>query len=257
MNFQETNNESYTIAINKLSKIGISTSTSKQNLTRVIYSRLDNDKLSSSIIIKNNTLPKKVTNSIAKQSNKVLLKQENKSTPLYSLSSNEIDYKIKQEIKSDIYNDSISLALTIQYAESWGLDRIDQRNNTLNEEYKYKYTGKGVHVYVIDSGIRNDHNEFRSRIGNGIDFVYNDDIAEDNCNGHGTYVAGIIAGTNYGVANEAIIHPIRVSNCEGTSSRIKIYSAIDWILENHKKPAVVNMSMGENTVNIIIMQLEN
>jgi hypothetical protein len=137
--------------------------------------------------------------------------------------------------------------VTITHAnvQSWGLDRIDQRNNTLDNEYKYKYTGRGVHVYVIDSGIRYDHDEFKGRVGNGIDFVDNDDIADD-CTGHGTHVSGIIAGTTYGVAKEAIIHPVKILNCNNQTSHLRILSAIDWILENHIKPAVVNMSLVGN-----------
>jgi subtilisin family serine protease len=127
-------------------------------------------------------------------------------------------------------------------AAQWGLDRIDQRDKPLDKLYNYDYNGTGTHVYIIDSGIKLDHNEFKDRIGEGISFVDNDDNVSD-CNGHGTHVSAIIAGSTYGVAKETIIHPVKIFDCNGTTSRQKILSAIDWVIDNHTKPAVVNMSI--------------
>ena len=139
--------------------------------------------------------------------------------------------------------------------QSWGLDRIDQTTwdkDSWSHSYQFNYSGAGTHIYVIDTGINYTHNQFKgvvgktnigkSRIGNGIDLIDNDLIAND-CHGHGTHVAGIIAGTNYGIAKETIIHPIKVFDCNGHGKRSNLISAIDWILENHIKPAVVNMSL--------------
>jgi subtilisin family serine protease len=255
------------------------TPTSTQSITKVVHSTLDDDKsyfsntekpINLSTPTKHIPTPKQ--NITKKVVNTKDLKIKN-NTPINHIivakvdttikenKTNEIDYNIKQEITQEIkattYTNDISLALIRQSAQSWGLDRIDQYDDTLDYEYKYEYTGRGVHVYVIDTGINYDHNEFKGRIGNGIDIAMNDDIAED-CHGHGTHVAGTIAGTIYGVAKEAIIHPVKVLDCNGETTSIHSLSAIDWILENHTKPAVVNMSLGTKNYkifNIILRKL--
>lgn len=130
-------------------------------------------------------------------------------------------------------------------APSWGLDRIDQQSNGLDNKYEYYYTGKGVHAYVIDSGIRSTHQDFAGRIGPGTSFVFDGKGIED-CNGHGTHVAGILGGTTYGVAKNVTIHPVRIANCSGYLSIAGIIAGVDWVVQNHVKPAVINLSGGTN-----------
>ena len=74
-------------------------------------------------------------------------------------------------------------------APSWGLDRIDQRNLPLDRAYDHRFDGAGVHAYIIDTGIRPTHQEFTGRIGNGFSAIA-DGNGSNDCNGHGTHVAG-------------------------------------------------------------------
>ena len=90
----------------------------------------------------------------------------------------------------------------IQSNPPWGLDRVDQRSNTTSGGYGYQTTGAGVTVFSIDTGVRLNHTQFSGRAVSGHDYVGDDNDAND-CNGHGTHVAGTIAGSTYGVAKAA------------------------------------------------------
>jgi subtilisin family serine protease len=126
--------------------------------------------------------------------------------------------------------------------EIWGLDRIDQRYVQRTGDYTYSYTGAGVHAYVIDSGLNVTHSEFAGRVGNGADFIGG---GVNDCNGHGTHVAGTLAGTTWGIAKAAIVHPVRVFDCTNNGSPTStIVAGVDWVANNRQLPAVANMSLG-------------
>ncbi|EIF00295.1 S8 family peptidase [Saccharomonospora glauca] len=126
---------------------------------------------------------------------------------------------------------------------SWGLDRIDQRSLPLDDTYSYSTTASNVDVYVIDTGIRISHEDFEGRARHGYDFVDNDGNADD-CNGHGTHVAGTIGGRSYGVAKGVELIGVRVLNCSGSGSYDGVIAGIDWVTENASGPSVANMSLG-------------
>jgi serine protease len=137
----------------------------------------------------------------------------------------------------------VSINATTQANATWGLDRLDQSSLPLNQTYKYEGNGAGVNVYVIDTGVRISHEQFGGRAEHGGDFVDNDSDASD-CNGHGTHVAGTIAGSTYGVAKGAKIYGVRVLDCEGSGTISGVIAGVEWVTAQHKKPAVANMSLG-------------
>lgn len=98
-------------------------------------------------------------------------------------------------------------------------------------------------AYVIDTGIRITHKDFGGRAGYGWDFVGNDKAAGDG-NGHGTHVAGIIAGTTYGVAKKAKVVSVRVLDNAGSGTTAQVIAGIDWVTRHAHKPAVANLSLG-------------
>lgn len=136
--------------------------------------------------------------------------------------------------------DQVFTVSAIQSEPSWSLDRIDQKGLPLDKKYSYEYTGKGIEIYIMDTGVRFDHQDFGGRANKGFD-SYGGDATD--CHGHGSHVAGIAAGSVYGVAKEASLYSVRVMNCGGTGSNSAILAGIDWVVAHHHGPAVANFSI--------------
>jgi subtilisin family serine protease len=128
---------------------------------------------------------------------------------------------------------------------SWGLDRVDQRTLPFSNSFTANAYGAGVDVYIVDTGISTTHTDFSGRLRSGFSAI-NDSRGSNDCNGHGTHVAGTTAGTAYGVAKAASIIPVRVLDCAGSGSNTGVIAGLDWIIANHAAgtPAVANMSLG-------------
>ena len=128
----------------------------------------------------------------------------------------------------------------------WGVDNVDAPEVWNGGSGFAGATGSGTTIAVIDTGVDLDHPEFLGRIVAGYDFVDDDSIADDG-NGHGTHVAGTIAGANdgtgiTGVAYDAAIMPLRVLGNDGYGWTSDIISAVRWAADNGAH--VINLSLG-------------
>ena len=141
--------------------------------------------------------------------------------------------------------DGVVTASDVQVSATWGVDRIDQPALPLSTTYTYPTAaGAGVTAYIVDSGVA-PHAEFGDRLAPGYSTVV-DSYGTRDCNGHGTHVAGIVAGSTYGVAKKATVVPVRVLDCKGSGSWSSLVAGLDWVVANHAPgvPAVANVSLG-------------
>jgi subtilisin family serine protease len=160
---------------------------------------------------------------------------------------------------------------------NWGMRRINEATNPYTGVnaaaggYNYTLDGTGVDVVIMDSGLQIDHPEFQDAQGVSrvveLDWTTASGIAgmpAQNANyyrdydGHGTHVAGTVAGKTYGWAKNAKIYSLKLAGLEGsgdsgtgTSATYAFDCIKEWHLAKpvdpatgHKRPTVVNMSWG-------------
>jgi hypothetical protein len=141
----------------------------------------------------------------------------------------------------------------------WGLDRIDQRFGWKDSKYSYYNMASDVDIYIIDTGIRITHNDFGGRAFFLVNTV--GDGKDDDCNGHGTHVAGIAGSTTYGVTKNSTLFAAKALDCTGGGDLFTIRAAIDAVIQNvriregttlpKKKRSVVNLSLGGTKSDIL------
>jgi len=147
----------------------------------------------------------------------------------------------------------------------WGLDRIDNEG-----ELDGRYTaggpdsGRGVHVYILDTGIRSTHGQFGGRAIPTMEIknakVMTCSSTDTNCaldrHGHGSHQAGVIGGTTVGVAPGSWLHAVKILSDTGQGTLSSFVMAMDWLLTNAERPAVIHagLSASRGTGSSLIMK---
>ncbi|XP_070535174.1 aqualysin-1-like [Ptychodera flava] len=128
--------------------------------------------------------------------------------------------------------------------ETWGLDRVDQADLPLDDSFTPRGTGSGANVYVIDTGINYDHDDFAGRAK-----YFDDQIGTggSDCNGHGSHCAGTVGGATWGVAKSANLWAVRVLGCSGSGSTSGVVAGMDNVATGGSLPGVASMSLGGGT----------
>jgi len=139
----------------------------------------------------------------------------------------------------------VTKVTTTQQGATWGLDRSDARSG-LDGSYSYNATGAGVTAYVLDTGIRTSHADFGGRASVGFDAIGDGQNGQD-CDGHGTHVAGTVGGAEYGVAKGVDLVAVRVLDCNGSGTISGVVAGVDWVTGDASGPSVANMSLGGGT----------
>lgn len=141
-----------------------------------------------------------------------------------------------------VEQNQMAYASVTQRGATWGLDRLDQRALPLSSTYFYGVPAFGIHAYVIDTGVVPNHPSFFGQAGS----VFNStgEANPDDCNGHGTHVAGTIGSQEFGVAKGAFLYGVKVLGCSGSGTFEGVIAGVDWVKNNHRTPAVANLSLG-------------
>eukprot|EP00892_Ulva_mutabilis_P000039 jgi/Ulvmu1/10035/UM059_0084.1 len=154
----------------------------------------------------------------------------------------------------------------VQYHATAALQELDDTTDSSENRYAFPNVADSVHVYIMDSGIRASHSEFGTITSRGqnttesrVQQVFSSEFAASQsrrelrasesgsteCAEHGTHVASLVGGLTFGVAKGVHIKSLEVLNCDGSTDAAKLITAMEWLGENVRRPAVVMMAIGE------------
>lgn len=151
--------------------------------------------------------------------------------------SDEVSFA-EPDIDVDVPNDIIVDGPQAAESNLWHLNRVGRSS----------FTGRGTHIYVMDTGVRSTHRDFGGRAiptldtiaGGGIPIECNGDVTcGTDYHGHGTHVAGTAGGRNFGVAPQSTLYVMKVCCGSGTN----VLGGMDWIVENAPRPAIMTVSL--------------
>jgi subtilisin family serine protease len=136
-----------------------------------------------------------------------------------------------------------------QDAATWGLVRTSERELKIDGHFFHTdLAGEGVDAYIVDTGIYIEHEDFEGRASWGTDTVDNPSPKTDG-NGHGTHVAGTVAGKTWGIAKKANLIAVKVLGASGSGTWAGVIAGMEWVVDHHqskptKRPSTANMSLG-------------
>lgn len=124
----------------------------------------------------------------------------------------------------------------------WGLDILDGYRDG---HYAFDYSGLGVNVYVLSSGVRTGNSEYEARV-KALWEAPNIDNSAYDCHGVGSHFAGIVAGSTAGVAKNATVHMLRVAGCETLATESLVMNsvrALEFLETAVVSPAVLALAL--------------
>jgi len=139
-----------------------------------------------------------------------------------------------------------------QPAGSWGQTRICQTNLNLQklQYYADSSAGAGVNVYILDTGIYVNNEDFTTKPAGTTKFLWKAEPSwsDEDRNGHGTHVASTVAGAIYGVAKRANLFAVKVLGDNGAGSWAGVIAGVDFVAgearKDRTKKVTANMSLG-------------
>jgi subtilisin family serine protease len=153
---------------------------------------------------------------------------------------------------------------TSDQANFWGLWRVGLRSAPIDGQRTKTVGGSGVHVYIVDTGIRTTHGDFQGRAiptletymgGRAIECRKSDTNCAMDKQGHGTHCAGTVGGVLSGAASGATLHAVKAMGDNGEGSVASILLAVNWLIHRAIKPAIASMSIGGKGTSLAYKQM--
>jgi subtilisin family serine protease len=159
-----------------------------------------------------------------------------------NLSNVEVQALRRNPLVATVQQDALVFQDEVDINAGWALGRIDQRAGPSDHQFEYSLSGQGgVNLYIIDSGVDSAHADFTGRVRRG--WTWDSQFpAITDCSGHGSAVASVAAGQEFGVAKGAKVWSVRINDCDDVTYRSSLIAGIEWVQTNHVKPAIANIS---------------